>query len=651
MVRYLAVITFVWLFFAKTLAAENKVLIISSYGADYKWSNSIVDGIRAELKNSYPGIELNQEFLSSEFQGAPETWGEKMNVLLSNYHKNPPLAIILISDEAWMAYQDIHTNYLKDVPLILCAVKPHSISTSDFTKNINSLGLSHFKPTAEILKKYNATGVLREMNISGYISLMNNLIDGLDHFVFVTDNRFYGIYTRALLQQEVEKNYPHIPVNYIDARFVNTDSLQSILPHVPPTAGLLLTSWLTGEHGFEYSKDYIYSQMENKLSTPIFITNNIGLEKEYFVGGYFNEASFWGEKTAGMLMDILRGKKPKEIEPVIFHDDQCHIAWKVFKYYQLDEARLPLKVSFYNRPDSFFITYKYYIIGGAILFLIFILFYLYTLRSNFRLHNTQRLLLKSIGETQAANSELEKTQANLIIALRKAEESDRLKSAFLANMSHEIRTPLNAIVGFSSVIVEVESQEERMEFAGLIQSNSDLLLQLISDILDISKIEAGVLSLSPETVNAAEVCINAITSLHTKCKPNLKIFLCESVPSLTLYTDQNRLMQVIINLINNAIKFTPEGSIELGFFSYSDELMEFYIKDTGIGIPEDKRSYIFERFAKLNPYVEGSGLGLFICKTIVEIQGGEIGVDSTLGVGSRFWFRIPKISRQKEKSE
>lgn len=642
MIRILMILFFIGICTVDIFSANNKVLVISSYGTDYQWSNNIIDGINLELKKTFPGVELNKEYLSSEFLEDSGTWGHKMGVLLNNYRKNPPLAIVLISDEAWMAYQDADVEYLKDIPLVLCGVKPHSISTHNFTHKRDSLRLSDFTPTTQAMQKYNATGVLREMNIPGYLSLMDNLISGLNRFVFITDSRFYGIYTRILLQLEAEKNYPQIPAEYIDARFVSTDSLLSRLPHIRVTAGVLLTSWLTGEYGFEYSKDYIYGLMENKLRVPIFITNDIGMEKEFFLGGYFNEGSFWGEKTADILIEILNGKKPEKIEPRIFRDERCYIAWRVLKHYQLDSSRLPAKACFYNSPEPFFVTYKYYIIGTSAVFLIFIIFYLYTLRSNFKLQNTQRLLLKSIDETRAANTKLEIAYESLTVALEKAEESDRLKSAFLANMSHEIRTPLNAIVGFSGVISEIDSKEERTEFAELIQRNSDLLLQLISDILDLSKIEAGMLNLTFESFNAREVCANVITSLQGKCKPEVKLSLREPSLPMPLHTDQNRLMQVIINLVNNAIKFTPQGSIELGYFSYNDELVEFYVKDTGIGLSQEGISSVFGRFIKLNSYIEGTGLGLSISKTIVEMLGGEIGVESVEGEGSRFWFRIKK---------
>ena len=629
MSRFIIVILFIGLSHLELFSATGKVLVVSSYGTDYQWSNTIMDAIGNRLKEVYPSIEFSREFLSSEMQDESDTWGKKMSVLLSNYRKNPPRAIVLVSDEAWMGYQDVNVAEFEDVPLILCAVKPHSISTSDFAAKRDSLTLDDFTPTIEMMKRYKATAVLREMNTSGYLSLMDNLIAGLSRFVFITDSRFYGVYTHLLLQQEAEQSYPQTPVQNIDGRFINTDSLLSLLPTIPSTAGVLLTSWLTGEYGFEYSKDYLYSRMENKLSTPIFITNNIGLDKEFFIGGYLNEASFWGNKAADLLLAVLGGMIPEKIVPEVYHDDQCHIVWKVFHHYGLNPEKLPAKVKYYNAPQVFWIEYKYYIIAMIGVFMLFLLFYIYTLRSNIKL--------------QHANDKLNQAQEELIIALRKAEESDRLKSAFLANMSHEIRTPLNAIVGFSGVLDEVDTKEERDEYVELIRRNSDLLLQLLSDILDLSRIEAGVLEFSFNQTDAYYVCNNVVTSLASKCRSGVELNLNASVTSIPLTTDVNRLMQVLINLVNNAIKFTSKGSIEVGYFSYDDELVEFYVKDTGIGIATEKQAAIFARFNKLNNYVEGTGLGLSICQTIVSMLGGKMGVESEEGVGSRFWFRIRKI--------
>ena len=236
---------------------------------------------------------------------------------------------------------------------------------------------------------------------------------------------------------------------------------------------------------------------------------------------------------------------------------------------------------------------------------------------------------------------LKETEQKLIIARDKAEELDRLKSAFLANMSHEIRTPLNAIVGFSSLLAETDSRNERQEYIKIVQENNELLLQLISDILDLSKIEAGTFNFVYTNVDVNETCAEIIKSMSMKVSKGVELIFEEPFPECYLYTDKNRFTQVISNFINNALKFTQQGCITLGYEQVSHQKIKFYVRDTGMGIPEEKQKSIFERFVKLNTFVQGTGLGLSICKSIVSQMGGEIGVDSTEGVGSCFWFTHP----------
>ena len=236
---------------------------------------------------------------------------------------------------------------------------------------------------------------------------------------------------------------------------------------------------------------------------------------------------------------------------------------------------------------------------------------------------------------------LKETEQKLIIARDKAEELDRLKSAFLANMSHEIRTPLNAIVGFSSLLAETDSRNERQEYIKIVQENNELLLQLISDILDLSKIEAGTFNFVYTNVDVNETCAEIIKSMSMKVSKGVELIFEEPFPECYIYTDKNRFTQVISNFINNALKFTQQGCITLGYEQVSHQKIKFYVRDTGMGIPEEKQKSIFERFVKLNTFVQGTGLGLSICKSIVSQMGGEIGVDSTEGVGSCFWFTHP----------
>lgn len=241
-----------------------------------------------------------------------------------------------------------------------------------------------------------------------------------------------------------------------------------------------------------------------------------------------------------------------------------------------------------------------------------------------------------------------KMEQELTTAKELAEESNRLKSAFLANMSHEIRTPLNAIVGFSGILASTEEEQEKQEYVSIIENNNTLLLQLISDILDLSKIEAGTLELNYSNIELNELMRELERGFLLRVKTDaVKLEFVEPAGPCMVYTEKNRLSQLMINLVTNAIKFTEKGSIRFGYEMRENELY-FYVADTGCGIPKDKQQNIFGRFVKLNSFAQGTGLGLSICQTLIERMGGRIGVESEEGKGSTFWFTLPYKPAVKE---
>ena len=238
-------------------------------------------------------------------------------------------------------------------------------------------------------------------------------------------------------------------------------------------------------------------------------------------------------------------------------------------------------------------------------------------------------------------TERKQMEKELLTAKDRAEESNRLKSAFLANMSHEIRTPLNAIVGFSSILASGEQDPEKREYLGLIEDNNALLLQLISDILDLSKIEAGTLEFNDSEFDLNQMMNELQTTVAHRMEPKgVRVAVECGLPECRIRTEKNRLMQVLNNLLSNAEKFTERGSITLSY-ELRDKMLHFSVSDTGRGIPADKKNAVFGRFVKLNSFAQGTGLGLSICQMIVEHMGGTIGVESEEGKGSNFWFTIP----------
>ena len=229
-------------------------------------------------------------------------------------------------------------------------------------------------------------------------------------------------------------------------------------------------------------------------------------------------------------------------------------------------------------------------------------------------------------------------QQNLITAKNKAEEADKLKSTFLANMSHEIRTPLNAIVGFSELLTETDDAEEKFEYKQLIETNSEILLKLIGDILDLSKIEVGSIDINRQKLNLCQLCDELYRSFQQRIKnPKITLKLINPYTKCVANFDKYRFMQIFTNFATNAIKYTPQGEIVMGYECMPGQV-RIYVKDSGIGIPEEKKKRIFSRFEKLDTFAQGTGLGLSICKAIADATGGEVGFKSKANIGSEFWY-------------
>ena len=251
-------------------------------------------------------------------------------------------------------------------------------------------------------------------------------------------------------------------------------------------------------------------------------------------------------------------------------------------------------------------------------------------------------MCRDISEQWNAEQTNKKQQKELEAARIKAEESDRLKSAFLANMSHEIRTPLNAIVGFSKLVIDAECTNEKEQYAEIIERNSEILLNLFTDILDLSSLEADSLSFNIRPIKLIDICLQLEQQFCYKVKNGTKLILDDVDTELYVSGDWNRIIQIISNLLSNAAKFTPKGEIHFGYREKED-FVEFYVKDSGIGIPAERVATIFQRFGKINDFVQGTGLGLTLCRMLVEKMGGRIWLRSQEGKGSRFYFTLPLI--------
>lgn len=622
-------------------SVRNEILIINSYSPDYQWSNHIIDSISLELRSSYPETEINIEYLSTERFVSPESWVGRIDMLLENYQDRQPLAVVLISDEAWMAYRAACKNSFKKVPLFLCAVKPLSITIENYIANYKILELSDFTPTIDVMKEFGASGVLREVNVAKSMQLMANTLPGIDSYTVVTDNRFYGIYVRLRVEQYLKQQKGSLPATYIDARFMNTDSLLWKLQAITPTTGVLMTSWLTGVTGYEYSKQYIYKEMSAVLTVPIYITNDIGLSTGNFLGGYYVNSSYWGKQVGEMLVKSLDGMRCTAITPELHLENQCNINWKVLTKFALSKNNFPPYTHYVNYPESIFIKFSRELAIIGILLVIVLLIFSYIVRSNIKLKRAYKLADTAVKDVRDTNQHLLNTQQQLKVALSNAEAADRLKSAFITNMDQEIRTPLNSIVGFSSLIASMDDKKEIEEAAIQISENSEKLLKLVKGILDLSLLESGSAVFEYEKVNIDGMILDLINLCKQRVSQGVILKFVPPERSIDIVTESYRVSQVLFNMMDNALKYTSQGVIEIGYFA-QDDYVEIYVKDTGIGVCAEELSRVFDRFYKSDSYVLGPGLGLSISRRIVETLGGQIGASSELGVGSRFWFRIKR---------
>jgi len=330
---------------------------------------------------------------------------------------------------------------------------------------------------------------------------------------------------------------------------------------------------------------------------------------------YFNKAA---EEFTGVKAEDILGKTDFELFP----DSRRAHEIRTEDYHTIKTGRMVKKMVEYEKPNG-----------------------------EVRIVNIVRLLITNPDPGASPlllvmlNDITEQRQDQL--ALMKVQEADKMKNAFIANMSHEIRTPLNAIVGFAHLVTETTNASEQREYFSIINKNCDLLLKLINDILDLSKIESGRLNYNVSEVELRDICQEAYVVQSLKMTSDVALlYNSVAMPSVRLWVDPHRVEQVLLNLLSNAIKFTSKGFISL-FYEVEDMFVRVSVMDTGIGISEEKLESVFERFVKLDDFYQGAGLGLPICKMIVEQLGGEIGVRSELGKGSTFWFTLPLVVTDK----
>ena len=630
MYRWLFFFTVICLLFTCRVHADenNPILIISSYNPDTRNTTQNISEFMEEYKKQGGNSPVVIENMNCKSLPEAPLWKERMRKLLNKYQgENSPNLIVILGQEGWASYLSQDDSIIRDIPILCGMVSRNAVLLPD--SNINVAEWTPESVNIEDLKNKgrNLAGFVYNYDIKANIELVRKLYPSTKHFALITDNSYGGISLQALVKKEIGKikGIDFIP---LDGRKNDIYNIIEEIKQLPPQSIILLGTWRVDVNDGYYVGNATYTMMLANPKVPAFSLTSIGLG-HWAIGGCIPQYRSIGKDLARQALHLLKEHPEKldtETIPNLYTFDA-----KKLKERHISTKELPPHSVFINTEVGLFVQYKFEILLlVAIVLLLFLIMVLYFYLRTSKLKNKLLILIDKQKEDEI---ELRK-------AKDKAEESDRLKSAFLANMSHEIRTPLNAIVGFSNLLTMAEDEEERNEYINIISSNNELLLQLINDILDVAKIEAGTLEFIDSEIDINALLSDIEQSSRLKAPEGVQISFVEKMPYCIIMSDKNRLAQVITNFINNAIKFTKEGSIRFGYRHKDDKLL-FYVRDTGCGIEPEKKDLVFNRFVKLNSFAQGTGLGLAICQMIVKKMGGEIGVESQLGKGSTFWFTLP----------
>ena len=532
----------------------------------------------------------------------------------------PPRLIVFIGDPGWIVCRELFDDVWKDVPVIITNTRDRLPATLDILLLHEELTESNTVPAYEWRKGYNVTTLGQVYYVKETIGLMRQLMPDMKRLAFISDDRYISEAVRGDVEQAMTGSFPELAFEQLSTRNISTEMLLDTLKSYDKTTGLIYYSWFEthNQDDNNYLFDHIQEIITRFVHSPLFLLAPEDLSNNTFAGGYYVSVESFGDSLLQLIHRVLEGEFPRDIPPALGGKPAAYLCYPALQSYDIPVSLYPKEAVYINLPVSFFEQYKKEILMTVVLLLVVVSavgYYIHILK---RAHQRMK-------------------EAQL-----KAEEANQLKSAFLANMSHEIRTPLNAIVGFSNLLSMVEDKEEMLEYAGIIETNTELLLQLINDILDMSKIESGMYDFHVTQVDANQLMseVEQVARLRIRTD-EVSLSFAERLPQCVFHTDKNRLIQVLTNLVVNAIKFTWQGEIQIGYRLQDAHTLYFYVSDTGCGMSAEQCEHVFERFVKYNTFIQGTGLGLSICKMIIEKLGGEIGVQSESGKGSVFWFTLP----------
>lgn len=606
------------------------VVIVSSYNTAVRHVNENLaeffeEYTRSGLPNPITVEDINAHNLSDCLG-----WRVRLRRVLRKYYEkgNRPACIVLLGLESSSVFFSFDDPELKRTPVVV-GMRGSALVKIPAQERLD---IAAWDPESYDLTKdfndYNIVGgQLYYYDVKRNLDLIKRFYPKCNTLTFMTDNTLRGVTMHALFKKYVQ-NDRRFEVNYIDGRKMSIIDADEAISDMPPSQALLIGTW-TADNSNSYvvrNSTYTFGQTNPKL--PTFTLTNVAMG-HWPVAGYTPRYQVLGRELADDVIAFLKTGKKKPIKLVDNH--------YVFDLQRVDMLRLSLddfnfKYDVVNEPLSVFEEYRDTIIFVTVLIIVLI--------------SALAITIHLLRRSRRLSAKLVKQGKELLVAKYNAEEANHAKSRFIANISHEIRTPLNAVLGFSQLFANDQIEltaEERKQYAELIMTNGNMLLKLVDDVLDMSKIEAGKLKFNIGEHDVVALVNTAAKIAETNNKSeDVEIRFVTNISHLTIETDRERLLQVLANLTTNAKKCTEHGSITIALEKQpNDDMISISVSDTGCGIPKEKAQEVFERFSKLDSFRQGTGLGLSICRAFVEELGGKIWVDTTYTEGARFVFTHP----------
>ena len=637
----LILFTFLKLFGSPQVEKVKNVILINSYVQDFAWTDSLTSGIRSEL-SKYPNIVLHYEYLNSN------QFGQSNFDITSHYLKEKYRQIhidgVMVTDNDALDFAFKYGDELFPfVPVVFAGIS---------------------NPEDYPLDGSNFYGFKETSNTDSMVNLIRQLLPDSKKIFVITDKTTTGqIYRRDLIEQQ--KKLIDFVIEFPEE--IDVDKICHTISSNSSYDAIFYIAINQDKNGNVVDNLRLIERIGKLAKVPLF-SNDIRYVDMGVVGGLFQSGVKQGSEAANLLVQLMDNQFGS-FEHVYFQNLESFFDIRMINEYGISKRSLPDNAIFFNQisivnPENF--VFLLVIILLMILIILFLGFdrqrrMQQQMKSDKQLREIEdqknmvevasKQLEFVISEIEEANAKLNRSNASLVEAKEKAEESDRLKSAFLANVSHEIRTPLNSIVGFSSLLAEPDLDEAtKALYSGLIESNSETLLVLIDEIIDLSKIEAHQLTINMQRFSV-DVLLQELFEIfknqHLDSPVELRVQKVSDEKELFVFSDRVRVKQVLTNLLTNAYKFTEKDFIEMGYMENELGQIQIYVKDSGIGIEQKNLQVVFDRFRKLNDdnkkLYGGTGLGLAISKKLVELLGGQIWVTSEFGKGSVFYFTLSNL--------